>query len=73
MGEDVRSELAELLAAFDPDSIFRAIALSHAVQIDTTKDHNQVMAKASAFYDFIDPFSGDKDAADFRLTLAPKA
>ena len=61
-------ELAELCAAFDPESIFRSIALTLAVQVDTSRDHQKVMSIASTFYDFIDPFALS-DESTFKLTL----
>lgn len=71
MDEDPGAELAELLAALVPDSIFRAIALALAVQIDTSRDHAKVMAVASAFHEFIDPFS-DAHEPEITFTLEAK-
>lgn len=72
MGSDPGAELAELLAAFDPDSIFRAIALALAVQTDTTKDHQRVLSVSASYFDFIAPFSNDDKAQSFTLKLEKK-
>lgn len=68
---EVADELADLVAAFDPESIFRSIALTLAVQVDTSRDHQKVMSVAAAFYDFIDPFALD-ETGTFKLSLERK-
>lgn len=61
MDNDPGAEIAEFLAALDPESILRSIALALAEsRCDKTKSHHEVMAVAGAYFDFIDPFASEE-------------
>lgn len=61
------------LSAFDPECLYRAIALALATFSDTSKDHHKIMAKAEAFHEFIDPlgmrWEGECDEDDGKLRV----
>ena len=54
--------------AFDPECVFRAVALALAHFADKTGEQDKIMARAQANYDFIDPFALD-DTPKFTFSL----
>jgi hypothetical protein len=56
---------------YDPECMYRMVALALAAFGDTTRDHEKIMAKALAFHEFIDPlgfrYNGACEARDASL------